>query len=66
MRDGRADAAALIRNVGSTYAHSEGCLVHVMPCGSVVTGRDYSRAAAAAESADEADAPVRSVTRHSS
>ncbi len=41
MRD-RADAAALIRNVGSTYAHSEGCLVLVMPCGSVVTGRDYS------------------------
>jgi hypothetical protein len=28
MRD-RADAAALIRNVGSTCAHSEGCLVHV-------------------------------------
>ena len=30
------------------HAHSEGCLVHAMPSGSVVTGRDYSCAAAPA------------------
>jgi hypothetical protein len=44
-------AAAIIRNVGSTCADSEGCLVLVMPCGSVVTSHDYSCAAAAAAAA---------------
>ena len=42
------NAAAIIRNVGSTCAHSDGCLVLVMHCGSVVTSHDYSCAAAAA------------------
>jgi hypothetical protein len=48
---GQRIAAAFILNIGSTYAHLEGCLVHVFPSGSVVAGRDYSFAAAAAAAA---------------